>query len=208
MAIAPITNQVLMIKSMKDENKGVKMAHGGQINPIRPGEVRNPTGRPKGSGLKLDDVLNDMLERDVDVHQIIKDKHIREAMGLGSRAKVAQVVTAIVLRQAFEGKKYAVELLFDRNSGKAKQDVTVNQGEVSSMTDAELDARLAELMHGQRIVDVSDAITQPEVGINAAIDGLVTEHGLDGTPTTRVEVSHDDNDTQYTVVSNTVDSGA
>lgn len=208
MAIAPITNQVLMIKSMEDKNNALTMPDGGKITPWQSGVSGNPKGRPKGSGLKLDDLLNQMLEREINIEQIIKDKKVREQLGLGSKARVADAVTAILLRQAFEGKKYALEMLFDRNSGKAKQDVTVNQGEVSSMTDAELDARLAELMHGQRIVDVSDAITQPEVGINAAIDGLVTEHGLDGTPTTRVAVSHDDDDTQQTVVSNTVDSGA
>ena len=59
-----------MIRSHRNNNVGTMLdrPQNKHLKPVKPGEVRNPTGRPKGSRNKLSDAFLKALADDFEVH--------------------------------------------------------------------------------------------------------------------------------------------
>lgn len=72
----------------------------------------NPSGRPKGSR-NLSTILKEMLEEDVEV--VIDGKK--------ERRQFQEVIIRKLLKKANDGDIRAIEQIFDRTEGKAKQTV-------------------------------------------------------------------------------------
>lgn len=84
---------------------------------FKPGQSGNPNGRPKGAR-SLSTILREMLEEEIDVN----------IDGVKSRKQFQEVIIRKLLKKANDGDMRAIEHIFDRIEGKAKQnlDVTSN----------------------------------------------------------------------------------
>ncbi len=82
------------------------------LNQFKEGESGNPNGRPKGSR-NLSTILKEMLEEDVEV--VIDGKK--------ERRQFQEVIICKLLKKANDGDIRAIEQIFDRTEGKAKQTV-------------------------------------------------------------------------------------
>lgn len=119
-----VKNNVGDEKKERPQNKHLK--------PIKPGEVRNPTGRPKGVlnyKTRLNIALDALALQFADAHNAkyadaIKNKK-RKAMDADEVDIMGDVFTQFV-NKARNGDLKAIDSLLDRTYGKAKQPVEVS----------------------------------------------------------------------------------
>jgi len=82
------------------------------LNQFKEGESGNPNGRPKGSR-NLSTILKEMLEEEIEV----------EIQGKKEKRQFQEVIIRKLLKKANDGDIRAIEQIFDRTEGKAKQTV-------------------------------------------------------------------------------------
>ena len=80
----------------------------------------NPSGRPKGSK-NLSTILAEMLEEEVEVNE----------GGVKSKKKFSDVIIRKLIKKGYEGDIKAIQVIFDRTEGAAKQEIKIN-GEISN----------------------------------------------------------------------------
>jgi len=91
-----------------------------ELNQFKPGESGNPSGRPRGSR-NLSTILAEMLEEEIEITEA----------GVKSKKKFADVIVRKLIRKANEGDIKAIQVIFDRTEGQAKQEIKIN-GEISN----------------------------------------------------------------------------
>lgn len=84
---------------------------------MKPGETLNPAGRPKGSR-NLSTILKEMLDEEIEVN----------IDGIKSRKQFKEVIIRKLLKKANEGDLRAIQEIFDRVEGKAKQEIEQSGG--------------------------------------------------------------------------------
>ena len=126
----------------KGRNKGWD-----NLIPIKPGEVRNPKGRPK-KGDAWADIYNNILDSD-EINLIIKRGDEKEEIKIETEQRSMRYALGIALLQAgLDGNVNAIKELSDRTIGKAPQTVKVKE---------EIDDLEKQL---QRACDLMDAIDE------------------------------------------------
>lgn len=84
------------------------MAKEDNLTPFQPGQSGNPKGRPKGSR-NLSAILKDMLDQDVEED--------------GEMVKFSDAIVKRLIQKANKGDIKAIQEIFDRTEGKAKQEI-------------------------------------------------------------------------------------
>lgn len=92
---------------------------------FQPGESGNPAGRPKGSR-NLSTILREMLSEEVEI----------EIEGKKEKCEFQEAIVKQLLRKANKGNLRAIQEIFDRVDGKAKQqvDVTTKGEQITGVT--------------------------------------------------------------------------
>lgn len=81
------------------------------LKPFQPGESGNPSGRPLGTR-NLSTILKEMLEQDVEVN--------------GEKMPFKDSIIKKLIKKANDGNLRAIQEIFDRVEGKAKQEIKVD----------------------------------------------------------------------------------
>lgn len=92
------------------------MANDENLKPIKPGETRNPNGRPKGHK-NITTLVKALLEKKVELRG---ESPIGKA---GDRKKWSEVIAARMVVEASKGNMKAMRELLDRTEGKVVQPI-------------------------------------------------------------------------------------
>jgi hypothetical protein len=103
------------------------------INQFKEGESGNPNGRPKGTK-NLSTILKAMLEEDVEV--VIDGKK--------ERRQFQEVIIRKLLKKANDGDIRAINEIFDRVEGKAKQELNVTSVDLSPVITTMVDGKIID----------------------------------------------------------------
>lgn len=79
------------------------------LTPFQPGESGNPSGRPRGAK-NLSTILKELLETDVEIDG-------------GEKHPYKNAIVTKLLQKAAKGDIKAIQEIFDRTEGKAKQEI-------------------------------------------------------------------------------------
>lgn len=96
---------------MEDNREGTQKRLANLI-PFKEGESGNPAGRPKGSK-NLSTILKEMLSEEIEVN----------IDGEKTKKKFADIIVRKLVKKAHDGDLRAIQEIFDRTEGKAKQEV-------------------------------------------------------------------------------------
>jgi hypothetical protein len=96
---------------MEDNSEGTKKRLANLI-PFKEGESGNPAGRPKGSK-NLSTILKEMLEEEIEI----------TLDGKKERKQFKDIIVRRLVKKANDGDLRAIQEIFDRTEGKAKQEV-------------------------------------------------------------------------------------
>jgi hypothetical protein len=104
-------------------------------SPIKPGEVRNPKGRPKGSR-SFRSAMKKVLEADqVEVKFTIDGKEVVKKIKVDNdKYNLYDAIAAVQIQQAVSGDHRAVKDIIDRMEGSASQSIKMEKqvsGEIS-----------------------------------------------------------------------------
>jgi hypothetical protein len=80
----------------------------GNLTPFKPGQSGNPQGRPPGSK-NLSTILKELLEEEVDID--------------GEKLPFKTAIIKKLIFKAHRGNLRAIQEIFDRTEGKAKQEI-------------------------------------------------------------------------------------
>lgn len=83
-----------------------------ELNQFKPGESGNPSGRPRGTK-NLSTILREMLQEEIEV----------DVNGKKEKKTLSDVLVRKLLKKANDGDVRAIQEVFDRTEGKAKQEV-------------------------------------------------------------------------------------
>lgn len=97
-----------MKRSGSPKNSEATVAKEDNLTPFQPGQSGNPKGRPKGSR-NLSAILKDMLDQDVEED--------------GQLVKFSDAIVKRLIQKANKGDIKAIQEIFDRTEGKAKQEI-------------------------------------------------------------------------------------
>jgi hypothetical protein len=99
------------------------------LKPIKPGEVRNPTGRPKKSKavLKIEKMSREMFAEKLYEFGTMTKEQLKEKLA-DKKTNMLEVIFGRLLVDAGRGKTDATKLLFDRLWGKVKEEVSFTAG--------------------------------------------------------------------------------
>jgi hypothetical protein len=82
------------------------------LTPFEPGQSGNPSGRPKGSR-NLSTILKEMLDEEI---EIIEN-------GEKKKKQFKDIIIRKLLKKANDGDMRAIQEIFDRTEGRAKQEI-------------------------------------------------------------------------------------
>lgn len=89
--------------------------NGGTLNPFPEGTSGNPEGRPKGSR-NLSTILREMLQEEIE---------ITTEEGKKEKKQLQDIIVRKLIKKANDGNLRAIEQVFDRIEGKAKQEMKI-----------------------------------------------------------------------------------
>jgi hypothetical protein len=113
---------------------------------VKPGEVRNPHGRPKGR--KLRDILDSLLQQGAEPDWIAKE---RDKLGLPDDATVAEVFVASNLKAAIsDASARIVKEIWERMDGKVDTNVRVRIDEATDLEELS-DSQLEEVLRREEM---------------------------------------------------------
>ena len=132
----------------KGKNKGHE-----NLVPIKPGEVRNPTGRPKKENT-YSDTLRSLLEgQDINVTWTVNGK--AKSLLVSSTQNMYYGVAASQIMEALKGNVAAQKEIVDRIQGRAQQNINISEVD-------NLDSKLKRAVELMDEIDESNGIDKPD----------------------------------------------
>ena len=106
------------------------------LKPCKPGETKNPNGRPKGR-VSLSKILADLLERKINIIDPMTKK--------AGRKKLSEIINLRLMEKALKGDLKAIAEIWDRMEGKANQMIQHETQEMSRIVIVQNDKTKSDL---------------------------------------------------------------